>query len=137
MRTSSIGRAIAAGFAGLLLAVGATPARAGEGLFGFVYTLDLQPKGSWEFEQRVDTTHGQAVGSYNLTELRSELEYGLTNDVQIAGYLNAFRVQANKQLPQPRDLRHRPVHGRLRRAERAQQRRTRTTATASTAARSR
>lgn len=76
-------------------------AHAGEGLFGFLYTLDLQPKGSWEFEQRVDTTHGQAVGSYNLTEARSEIEYGLTNDLQIAGYINAFRVQANKNYISP------------------------------------
>ena len=79
----------------------ASSAVAGEGIFGFVYTLDLQPKGKFEFEQRVDTTHGQAVGSYNLTELRSELEYGLTNDLQIAGYLNAFRVQANNNYLSP------------------------------------
>lgn len=83
---------------GLTFAHGAI---AGEDLFGFVYTLDLQPKGKFEFEQRVDTTHGQAVGSYNLTELRSELEYGLTNDIQISGYLNAFRVQANNNYLSP------------------------------------
>ena len=85
----------------LMLATGMGAAQAGEGIFGFVYTLDLQPKGKWEFEQRVDTTHGQAVGSYNLTKLRSELEYGLTNDVQVAAYLNAVRVQANNNYLSP------------------------------------
>lgn len=80
---------------------GGGQAVAGEGVFGFVYTLDLQPQGSWEFEQRVDHTRGQAVGSYNLTLLRSEIEYGLTNDLQIAGYLNATRVQANRNYVSP------------------------------------
>ena len=92
------GRWLAAALTGLTLA---GSAMAGEDLFGFVYTLDLQPKGKFEFEQRVDNTHGQAVGSYNLTELRSELEYGLTNDLQIAGYVNAFRVQANNNYLSP------------------------------------
>jgi len=40
------------------------PAQAGEGAFGWVYTLDLQPKGTAEFEQKVDVTHGQAAGRY-------------------------------------------------------------------------
>lgn len=88
------------GAAMLCLSV-ATTAHAGEGIFGFVYTLDLQPKGKWEFEQRLDTTHGQATGSYNLTLSRSELEYGLTNDIQVAGYVNAFRIQANKNYISP------------------------------------
>ena len=93
-------------FAGIVLAaagvaspVGVT--RAGEGAFAWVYTLDLQPKGKYEFEQRIDETHGQAVGSYNLALSRSELEYGLTNDIQIAGYLNAYSIQANKNYLSP------------------------------------
>lgn len=87
--------------AALPLALIATCAYAGEDLFGFVYTLDVQPKGTWEFEQRIDHTKGQAVGSYNLTLLRSEIEYGLTNDLQISGYLNGARVQANQNYLSP------------------------------------
>ncbi len=69
---------------------------AGEGLFGWVYTLDLQPKGSWEIEQKVDLTTGQAAGTYDLWKSRTGIEYGLTDNFQITGYLNAYSVQANK-----------------------------------------
>ncbi|WP_353432906.1 DUF6662 family protein [Polynucleobacter sp. MWH-UH23A] len=71
-------------------------AHAGEGAFGWIYTLDLQPKGELEFEQRLQLTKQQASGSYNAWVSRSELEYGLTNDFQIAGYLNAYYVNANQ-----------------------------------------
>ena len=74
----------------------AAPASAGEGTFGWVYTLDLQPKGSWEIEQKLDLTTGQAAGTYNLWQSRTGIEYGISNDLQITGYLNAFSVQANK-----------------------------------------
>lgn len=76
-------------------------ANAGEGAFGWIYTLDLQPKGSLEFEQRLQLTKGQAAGSYNAWMSRSELEYGLTNDLQIAGYLNAYYVNANQNYTNP------------------------------------
>lgn len=69
---------------------------AGEGLFGFLYTLDTQPKGTYEFEQRVDITHGQQTGSYNLGMYRTALEYGLSDNLQVAGYLNTYSIQANK-----------------------------------------
>ena len=82
----------------------ASGAFAGEDLFGFVYTLDIQPKGSWEFEQRLDHSKDQAVGSYNLSLSRTELEYGLTNNLQLAGYVNATQGAGEPQLPEPRDL---------------------------------
>ncbi|WP_325775720.1 DUF6662 family protein [Acinetobacter pollinis] len=69
---------------------------AGESLFGFAYTLDTQPKGTFEFEQRFDVTHGQRTGTYNLGLYRSEIEYGLTDNLQVAGYLNAYSIQAKK-----------------------------------------
>jgi len=71
-------------------------AHAGEGAFGWIYTLDLQPKGELEFEQRLQLTKQQAAGSYNAWVSRSELEYGVTNDFQVAGYLNAYYVNANQ-----------------------------------------
>ena len=74
---------------------------AGEGNFGWLYTLDIQPKGKFEFEQRIDHTTGQATGTYELTTLRSEVEYGLSNDVQIAAYLNSTRIHASKNYINP------------------------------------
>ncbi|WP_231968424.1 hypothetical protein [Polynucleobacter necessarius] len=38
-------------------------AHAGEGAFGWIYTLDLQPKGKWEFEQRLQLNQTQASGT--------------------------------------------------------------------------
>ncbi|MGB4345140.1 MAG: hypothetical protein WBJ21_01955 [Burkholderiaceae bacterium] len=40
--------AFALAFAGIT-----SSAQAGEGTFGWIYTLDLQPKGTLEFEQRL------------------------------------------------------------------------------------
>ncbi len=77
-----------------LAAFSVTPASAGEGSFGWLYTLDLQPKGRLEFEQRLQLTRKQAAGKYDLWRSRTELEYGLTDDIQIAGYLNAYSVNA-------------------------------------------
>lgn len=89
-------------FAAILLAGLTTlSAHAGEGTFGWLYTLDIQPKGKLEFEQKVDVTHNQSAGSYNWTQYRSELEYGLTNDLQIAAYLNATTINANKNYINP------------------------------------
>lgn len=68
--------------------------QAGEGYFGWVYGLDLQPQGKWEFEQRLQLTRGQASGSYDLWQGRTEIEYGLTNNFQIAGYLNSYSINA-------------------------------------------
>ena len=49
----------------------ALPAQAGEGTFGWVYTLDLQPKGTLEFEQRLHINQGQARGTYDLWQALS------------------------------------------------------------------
>ena len=84
-----------------LLSMATLNANAGEGNFGWVYTLDIQPKGKFEFEQRVDQTVGQARGNYELTLFRSEIEYGLTDDIQIAGYLNSIRIRASKNYINP------------------------------------
>lgn len=76
-------------------------ANAGEGSFGWIYSLDLQPKGTLEFEQRLQLTRGHASGTYDLWLGRTELEYGLTNDIQIAGYLNSYAINANGNYTNP------------------------------------
>ena len=83
-------------FAALFAAITSVPALAGEGSFGWIYTLDLQPKGTLEFEQRLQLNQGQARGKYDLCQARTELEYGLTDNLQIAGYVNTSYVSANQ-----------------------------------------
>ena len=74
---------------------------AGEGVFGWIYTLDLQPKGKLEFEQRLQLNQQQAAGTYEAWTARSELEYGLTNDLQIAGYINSYYTNASQNYTNP------------------------------------
>ena len=66
----------------------ATGAAAEESQFGFVYTTDLLPKGAKEVEQWVTWRHKKAGGKFDLVEARTEVEYGLTDRFQIAGYAN-------------------------------------------------
>jgi opacity protein-like surface antigen len=81
----------------VLMLLFSTPAsHAGEGSFGWVYTLDLQPKGTLEFEQRLQINQGHARGQYDLWQARTELEYGVSEDFQIAGYLNTSHVSAHQ-----------------------------------------
>jgi hypothetical protein len=76
-------------------------ANAGEGVFGWIYTLDLQPKGTLEFEQRLQLNQQQAAGKYDAWTARTELEYGLTNDLQVAGYINSYYTSANQNYTNP------------------------------------
>lgn len=76
-------------------------AQAGESNFGWVYGLDLQPQGKWEVEQRIQLTRGHAAGTYDYWQGRSEVEYGLTNNIQLAGYLNTYAINAAKNYTNP------------------------------------
>ena len=91
--------------AALALTAAVTPqlAHAGEGSFGWVYTLDLQPKGTLEFEQRLQYNRQQVANTYNFWQSRSELEYGVTENFQIAGYLNASYTNAYRNYPATAD----------------------------------
>lgn len=73
-----------------------TQAQAGESNFGAIYTLDLQPKGTKELEQRMIWNSHQEGGRYENFDLRTELEYGLTDDLQVAGYINSNYVNAKR-----------------------------------------
>jgi len=63
-------------------------AYADEPLFGFVYTTDLLPKGRTEAEQWVTLREGRASGDFHLVQTRTELSHGVTNDLQLSGYLD-------------------------------------------------
>ena len=65
-----------------------TAAYADEPLFGFVYTTDLLPKGKWEVAQWATWRAHKAHGRYNVVELRNEVEYGGTDNLQLSAYIN-------------------------------------------------
>lgn len=64
------------------------PAKADEPLFGFIYATDLLPKGQKEAEQWVTLREGRSQGTFHAVQTRTELSYGLDDDLQISGYLN-------------------------------------------------
>jgi hypothetical protein len=72
----------------------AAPAFAGEGLFSRVYTTDTTPAGHFELEQTVREREGRAFGHYDATDFRTEIEYGVTDKFQVAGYFNTNRMHA-------------------------------------------
>jgi hypothetical protein len=79
--------------AALVLASGA--AQADEPLFGFIYTTDLLPKGGMEVEQWMTWRQQKAHGSFNLLDNRTELSYGVTDNLQVSGYLIYDWTQAH------------------------------------------
>ena len=73
----------------------ASAARADEPLFGFVLTTDLLPANTWEVAQWLTWRAHKQVGTFNVLEIRHEIEYGLTDALQISGYLNWEWAQAH------------------------------------------
>ena len=70
------------------------PVAADEPLFGYAYTADLLPKGKWELEQWITDREGQAFGHYHNFKFRTEVEYGLTDNFQLSGYVNYSYLNA-------------------------------------------
>ncbi|MBL6853089.1 MAG: hypothetical protein ISS15_04110 [Alphaproteobacteria bacterium] len=66
---------------------------------GFLYTTDLLPKGGMEVEQWLTWRHAKAHGSFNLLENRSEFSYGVTDSLQLSGYLIYDWTQAHHNGP--------------------------------------
>lgn len=77
-----------------LLSLLSFAASAEESMFAFVYTTDLLPKGGKEVEQWVTWRHKKIAGTYDQLEGRTEFEYGLTDQLQVALYLNYAWTQA-------------------------------------------
>lgn len=78
------------------ISAGTPQASAGEGPFAFIYTLDLQPKGTFQLEQWEHLQQSQSQGRYSFLTNRTELEYGVTNWYQIGLYLNSSYVHARQ-----------------------------------------
>ncbi len=77
---------------GLLAAALAGTAVANDRLFTYTYEPETMPAGAIEFEQwvtlRTQRTKKMGQDNYNRWDLREELEYGVTDDYQMAIYLN-------------------------------------------------
>lgn len=74
-------------------------AHADEPLFGFVYTTDLLPKGQAEGEQWVTLREGRANGEFHLVQTRTELSYGLSDNLQLSGYLDFAHASVDHDGP--------------------------------------
>ena len=68
---------------------------ASEPLFGYMYTTDLLPQGKWEIEQWITDRDGQAQGYYHHFDMKTEVEYGVTDNFQLAFYLNYMYLNAS------------------------------------------
>lgn len=68
-------------------------------VFAWTYTTDITSKGEVEFEQWITTRWKKDHGNYNAIDFREEFEYGVTDNFQIALYLNHHYVYANSDVP--------------------------------------
>src|SRR6266540_3448679 len=68
-------------------------------IFAWTYTTDLTTKGETEFAQWVTSRWQKEHGNYEVVDFRDELEYGVTENFQLALYLNHRYVYANNDVP--------------------------------------
>jgi hypothetical protein len=61
---------------------------AGEPLFGYTYTTDTTPAGKWELEQWITDRDTQAHGEFHHFHFNTEVEYGVTDRLQVSLYTN-------------------------------------------------
>jgi hypothetical protein len=73
---------------GALMLASFSPSQAEESQFGYVYTTDLLPKGAKELEQWATWRHQKIAGYFDQIDARTELEYGLADNLQTAIYAN-------------------------------------------------
>jgi hypothetical protein len=75
-----------------LAAASLVSARADERFFTYVYESEVLPKGAWEFEQWLTYRKGFPEGDRDFTQhiwdFREEIEYGMTERLSTALYLN-------------------------------------------------
>ena len=71
-----------------LLLTSYAAARGDERLFTYVQEAEVLPKGGLEFEQWLTHRRSKADGVFARWDFREELEYGLTDRLSVAGYLN-------------------------------------------------
>ncbi|MES2932923.1 MAG: DUF6662 family protein [Pseudomonadota bacterium] len=69
-------------------------AQAGEAIFANTYLAETLPQGAMEIEQWVTYRTKRSQGTYQLTQTRTEFEYGVTDRWSLAVYANAYSVTA-------------------------------------------
>ncbi len=74
-------------------------AHADEPLFGYLYTTDTLPKGKSEVEVWSTLREGRSQGDFHLWEGRTEVSYGLTDNLQLSGYLNLAYANVFHNVP--------------------------------------
>lgn len=84
--------------AGLLL-LNPLVSQADEHIFSYVYGAETIPKGGMEFQTMVTNRWDKDLGRYRATELQGELEYGITDRLQISGYLMFLDVDHKGAFP--------------------------------------
>lgn len=94
--TQSIFAKLFALILGILAITALQPAFAGESPFGWLYTAEVAPEGTKEFEQWIDVQSKQTQGKYSNMRLRSEIEYGVTPKYQTALYANSRYIVADR-----------------------------------------
>ncbi len=82
-----MGAVIALSWAGLGLIHGGV-VRADEPLFGYLYTTDTLPKGKKEIELWSTQREGRSQGDFHVWQGRAEVSYGLTDRLQVSGYVD-------------------------------------------------
>ncbi|HEY9199769.1 MAG TPA: DUF6662 family protein [Gammaproteobacteria bacterium] len=100
-------RATCAVLGGLLGTI-ASPVSADESLLNYVLGAETQPKGSWELYQWITQRRDKGTGSYEAWDYRTELEYGFTDRLAAALYVNGQGVdtqdiRVNAYIPQDVD----------------------------------
>lgn len=58
--------------------------------FAYLRGAQTEPKGEWEIEQWVTARLGKQEGSYTAIDISTELEYGITDRLQAALYVNTL-----------------------------------------------
>ena len=82
-------RAVVAVVALVAVAIGsASIAWAGESPFGWIYTAEIHPQGTFEYEHKSFLQSRQSRGTYAYLQNKEEIEYGVTNQLQAALYFN-------------------------------------------------
>ncbi|MDM7456425.1 MAG: hypothetical protein P3W97_004020 [Tepidimonas sp.] len=76
--------------ASVLTAV-ALPAHADENVLGYTVGAETLPKGAAEACVWITYHGGKRRGSYARQDLRAEYEYGVSDSLSLAGYLNGYR----------------------------------------------
>ena len=76
------------GLIGTVLFVSAPASQANDRRFTYSYETTTMPKGTWEFEPWFTFKHYSDKDRY---EFRYELEYGVTDNLQLAAYLSDWR----------------------------------------------